>query len=158
MVIKDFDVKQGLACQGDVWAIAIPKDVPVDRSNEIAPKGGRLIIQEGESTGHHHAFDLMEREVPRSKEVDSLIKKALNNEIPLPTAHFYHDVNQKVSKALLNRKILTRTDLTIGILVVENGPMCLSHEEHSGIRFPVGAYLLGGQIESVHMEERKVID
>ena len=55
-------------------------------------------------------------------------------------------------------KDLTRADLAVAVLIVENGPMVVSHQEHDGIRLPAGNYLIGRQIESAGAEERVVED
>ena len=47
-----------------------------------------------------------------------------------------------------------------GLLVAETpgAPVELRHEEHDGIRIPVGNYLIGRQVESAGAEERVVAD
>ena len=49
-------------------------------------------------------------------------------------------------------------DLVVGLLVVENGPTKVSHQEHSPILLHPGKYVIGRQIESVAGEERRVAD
>lgn len=41
--------------QGDV--LLIPCNVSMDGAKEIKPRNGRLILAEGEATGHHHSVD-----------------------------------------------------------------------------------------------------
>lgn len=41
--------------QGDV--LIVPCKVDLKRSKKIAPRKGRLILAEGEATGHHHSVD-----------------------------------------------------------------------------------------------------
>lgn len=41
--------------QGDV--LLIPCSVSMDGAKEIEPRNGRLILAEGEATGHHHSVD-----------------------------------------------------------------------------------------------------
>lgn len=158
--IHDYDPAKGCAFQGDVSIVPIPKSITVDRSSEISPVAGRLILMEGEVTGHHHAIALMDRpetiDFPRSKAADRLMADALAGKIAVPTAKLYRD--PKVANEMRRLGIITRTDLVVACLVVEIGPMCLSHEEHDTIRIPPGAYLIGRQIESAGAEERRVQD
>lgn len=158
MNIRDYDPKLGMAFQGDVSIIPIPASITVDRSSPIAPVDGRLILQEGEVTGHHHAISLLDRPdvVPRSAAADQLMADALAGKIAVPTAALYRD--QTAAEAMQSAGIITRTDLVVACLVIEHGPMCLSHEEHDTIRIPPGAYLIGRQVESAGAEERRVID
>lgn len=47
-------MRQSIIRQGDVLVLSvdsIPKGL-----TEVAPKKGRLIVAEGEATGHHHSF------------------------------------------------------------------------------------------------------
>ena len=48
----------GDACQGDIVIFRVPDDLVIVTSDEIAPRAGRLILAEGEVTGHHHAITL----------------------------------------------------------------------------------------------------
>jgi hypothetical protein len=156
--IKDYDSSKGFAFQGDVSIIPISADIAIDRSDEIAPTDGRLILQEGEVSGHHHAIDLRERpsfDKPSSA-VERMMADASAGKIPLPTAKLYRDPTALAE--MLRRQIITRTDLAVGVLVIEVGPMCLTHEEHDGIRIPPGTYLIGRQVESAGAEERRVMD
>lgn len=150
--IRDFDPKNGMAFQGDVSIIPIPADIPINRLDEIAPIKGRLILQEGEISGHHHAIDVL----ARSAAIGGLIDDALKHKIPLPSARLFRD-ETAVAK-MVERGVLTRSDLVIGVLVIEIGPMCLRHEEHTAIRIPPGNYFIGRQVESAEAEERRVID
>lgn len=160
MTVHDYDPKLGMALQGDISIVPVPEGITLDTSDEIKPENGQLIIMEGEASGHFHAIDLMERpetiDVPRSKAADSVMSDALAGKIAVPTAKMYRDPS--VPSEMVRRGILTRSDLAIAVLVVETGPMCLSHEEHDGIRLPVGRYVLGRQVESVGAETRRVVD
>lgn len=55
-------------------------------------------------------------------------------------------------------KWLLRTDLMIGFLKVEGGPVNLKHPEHDTIKLPAGTYYIGRQVESAGAEERQVAD
>jgi len=161
--VRDWNPTDGVACQGDIVFIAIPSDVAVSVLDEIKPISGRLIIQEGEVSGHHHAIDLLERHrldtaTPRktSRSVEQLLSAAQAGKIELPQARLYRD--PRAVEALRRCGILTRTDLAVGCLVVTCGPMVVVHEEHDGIRLPVGRYYVGHQVESAGAEERVVSD
>lgn len=45
----------GMLRQGDV--LLVPCNVSMDGAKEIQPRNGRLILAEGEATGHHHRVD-----------------------------------------------------------------------------------------------------
>ena len=154
-VVRDWNPAEGLALQGDVSIIPVPAGVRLTLSDEISPVENRLILQEGEVTGHHHAIDLARPE-PVNAEVERLMADALAGRIPLPSAKLYRDPG--AAEQMRQLGILTRTDLVVALLVVEVGPMVLRHEEHDGIRIPPGAYIVGRQIESAGAEERVVRD
>jgi hypothetical protein len=161
MEIRDYDPSQGMAFQGDVSIIPIPADIKINCNDEVSPVAGRLILQEGEVTGHHHAIALAERPAPSELDesnlvVERLISDALANKIAIPTARLFRD--QGIVDEMFRRGILIRADLSVGVLIVEVGAMCLLHEEHDGIRIPPGAYLIGRQVESAGAEERRVVD
>jgi hypothetical protein len=163
MRIHDYDPKKGQAFQGDVSILPVPADIAVARTDEIRAIDNKLILQEGELTGHHHHIALLDRPAERkqkltkpSKTVEKLISDTLRGEIAVPTARLYRD--PAVAAEMQRRGILSRADLTVGILIVENGPMVISHQEHDGIRVPEGCYLIGRQVESAGAEERGVAD
>ena len=56
MNIRDYDPTKGQAFQGDVAIVPVPKGIAISEHDEIKPVAGRLILQEGEVTGHHHAI------------------------------------------------------------------------------------------------------
>lgn len=56
MKIHDWSPDKGDALQGDVCLFRIPDHIKIDTSDEISAKNGRLILAEGEITGHHHAI------------------------------------------------------------------------------------------------------
>lgn len=170
MNIREFDPNMGQAFQGDVSIIPIPADIELSaRAEEIAPINGRLILQEGEVTGHHHAIHLRQRNfyqapervadpsvATRSPKLRRALGGAGKKADAEPTARMYRDAS--VPNELLRRRIITRTDLVVATLVVEGGPMTVTHEEHDGIRLPPGKYLIGRQVESAGAEERVVAD
>ena len=153
--IRDWNPAEGLALQGDVSIIPVPAGVRLTLTDEISPVDNRLILQEGEVTGRHHAISLVEPE-PINVEVERLLVAAIAGRIPLPSAKLYRD--PEAAQQMRGLGILTRTDLVVGLLIVEVGPMVLRHEEHDGIRIPPGAYLVGRQVEGAGAEERVVAD
>lgn len=176
--VLDFDATKGVARQGDVIIFKLPQDINIDKFLEISPVNNRLILLEGEMTGHHHAIDLMERFGPgtdrvntadrgpfhrntglrkTSKTVEDMLSKA--SETTKAVVKMYSDTN--VAKQLLDKNILTRIDLYVGTLVIEGGGdvgVVLGHEEHASIRLTEGCYYVGRQIESAGAEERIVRD
>ena len=177
--IREWNPAEGMAFQGDVSLIPLAAGIVIDMSDEIAPVDCRLILQEGEVTGHHHAITLPRRGALENinVEVERLMSDALAGKIALPSARMFRD--PKVAAEMQRRGILTRTDLIVGVLIIEMGPMALTHEEHDAIRNPAGTgrtvhpdlsvwgggysyqegrYLVGRQVESAGAEERKVRD
>lgn len=163
-MIRDYDPTNGQAYQGDVSIIPIPDDIPVSRLNEVQPVDGRLILQEGELTGHHHAVTVRRfRDATaivgdpvvstRSKRLTKAF--ASTPTVPVANAQMFHDPS--VAQAMQQRGILTRTDLVVGCLVVAESTV-VTHHEHDGIRLPPGSYIVGRQIESAGAEERRVAD
>lgn len=167
MNIRDYDPSEGCAFQGDVSIVPIPADIAISTHDEIQPIAGRLILQEGEVSGHHHAVDLRQKHFQAQPKIsgdplittrDPKLHKALGGlkKEAIGTARMYRDPS--VAIAMVRRQILTRTDLAIACLVIEGAPMAVTHEEHDGIRLPPGSYLIGRQIESAGAEERVVAD
>lgn len=165
--IRDFNPAEGQAFQGDVSIVPIPDDITIATTEEISPVKGRLILQEGEVSGHHHAVDLRQKHFqaqpretgdPLLATRDPKLKKALGGMAKQVTgsARMYRDA--AVAREMVRRGIMTRTDLVIACLVIEGAPMSVTHEEHDGIRLPVGRYLIGRQVESAGAEERIVAD
>jgi hypothetical protein len=164
--VREFDPSQGQAFQGDVAIIPLPDGIRFDVDSEIAPIEGRLIILSGERSGHHHAIDLVRARHFRGDD-RRLGDPALYTQSPRPhlasggstppgEARFYRD--RGVARAMTMAGILTRADLAVGVLIVTGAPVVLSHEEHDGIRLPIGRYLIGRQIESAGADEHVVAD
>lgn len=164
MKIHDWNPDDGDALQGDVCLFRIPDDVEIDTSDEIASRDGRLILAEGEVTGHHHA--IWDRNPPTMFREDgsgsgitpfdtnTMIKKAARSQSG--TARLYRD--PEAINALVRNGALTTTALAIGILVVEKNPVVLRHDEHEAIRIPPGRYYVGGQQEWDSAQARRVAD
>jgi hypothetical protein len=177
MKIRSYDPNAGDFPQGDIDIFAIPESIKLAAdATEIAPVGDRLIIQEGELTGHHHAIELRRNfrddtrvlGDPTVVTPSKRLRRAFGGEkTKLGIARLYRD--PAAIQALAACGELTRTDLAIGILVVENAPVTLMHQEHDGIELPhawvdkggaqrSGRYYVGRQVESAGAEERMVLD
>jgi hypothetical protein len=165
MRIVDWKPAEGSAFQGDVSITPVPAGWGVKRTEEIAPINGRLILQEGEVSGHHHAITLPERPrdfaPPTRNAAGKVNRKWLEPDtyakVALPTARLYRDADL-AQRMASSEGPLTRSDLIVGFLLVEHGPMVVSHEEHDGIRLPPGLFCIGRQVESAGAEERNVSD
>jgi hypothetical protein len=167
MEIRDFDPKSGQAFQGDVAIVALPAGLKFSTADEFKPVNGNLVVQEGELTGHHHHIPVA-RNFHQQAQVagdpvmnfrDTRLAKALGGKakkIAEGIARMFRD--QSVADQLVRAKVLTRTDLMIGVLSVEGAPVTLKHQEHDAIRIPVGSYYVGRQVESAGAEERVVRD
>ena len=168
MKIHDWNPAEGDALQGDVCLFRIPDNIKLDTSDEITAKNGRLILAEGEVTGHHHA--IWDRNPPAAfredgagagtsagtSETDTAAMVAKATKRKTGTAKLYRD--QKAINELLSSGEITTDALAIGILVVEKHPVVLRHDEHDAIRIPPGRYYVGGQQEWDAAEARRVAD
>jgi hypothetical protein len=188
MDIRDYDPTTGQAFQGDVSIIPVPPGISISTVDEIKPVAGRLILQEGEVSGHHHAINLRERSFqaqpretgdPVMVTRDPKLSKAFGGASKKTAAVVRMYRNPTAVDAMVSAGILTRTDLAIGFLVIPPGVEVVGHEEHDGIRllggdggtikpnleiwpggyaFQAGRSFIGGQVESAGSDERRVID
>jgi len=164
MKIHDWNPAEGDALQGDVCLFRMPDHIKIDTSDEITPKNGRLILAEGEITGHHHAIWMrnpptMFREDGAgagTSETDTAAMVAKATERKTGTAKLYRD--PKAITDLVRAGAITTEALAIGVLVVEKRPVVLRHDEHDAIRIPPGRYYVGGQAEWDAAEARRVAD
>ena len=167
MEIRNFDPGLGQAFQGDVAIIPMPASIAIAKTEEIKPIDGRLILQEGEVSGHHHAItlpisrnfraDTRQLGDPATATRDKRLRKAFRSARIKPLgARLYRDT--EAINALRSLGLITRTDLAVGCLVVEGESVVVSHEEHDSIRLPHGNYYVGRQVESAGAEERVVLD
>lgn len=153
--VRTWNPAKGDALQGDVCLFKLPDDVKIDTSDEIAAHDHRLILAEGEITGHHHAIWLRNPPVMfRDDGVAREIEAAAS--VPTATARLYRD--PKAINALVRAGELTTAALAIGLLVVEGDYMTLTHDEHDAIRIPPGRYYVGGQQEWDSAQARRVAD
>lgn len=154
----------GDCCQGDVLLFRISDSINLDTSDEIAPRDNKLILAEGEVTGHHHAIwfapTMFRANEGEGGGVDTaaMIAKATKKKAMAATgtAKLYRDT--AAIRALVAAGDLTTDRLAIGILVIDGAPMVLRHDEHDAIRIPVGRYYVGGQQEWDAGEARRVAD
>lgn len=152
-------------CQGDVLLFRLPDSIKINTSDEIAPRDNKLILAEGEVTGHNHAiwfqpvmFRANEGEAGGIDTAGMIAKatKKAKLKAATGTAKLYRD--QAAIRSLVAAKELTTDRLAIGLLVIEDAPMVLRHDEHDAIRIPVGRYYVGGQMEWDAGEARRVAD
>lgn len=159
--------------QGDVWLMRLPDEMKIAQESELPKKFNKLVLQEGEMTGHHHyvAADVMDQ--PAEKFSDEVFDK-VNADIDIGSAFkgsAFESLGEKrapataklfsaakVAEELVKNKTLLRADLVVGLLEIAGGPMSVLHQEHSSIQLPPGRYIVGRQIESVAGEERRVAD
>lgn len=164
MKASTWNPDKGDALQGDVILFRIPDDIALDTSDEISPRNGRLILAEGEVTGHHHAIWLRNPPVmlrddgagsgASLADTEAMVVKATGKKTG--TAKLYRDA--KAVSTLVKRKELEHDRSAIGFLVVEGGPVTLKHDEHDAIRILPGRYYVGGQQEWDAAEARRVQD
>lgn len=161
---RNWNPKDGDALQGDVILFRLPDEISLSLDDEISARGQRLILAEGEITGHHHAIWLrnpptMLREDgagsgASAAEVEALVRKATSKRIA--TAKLYRDA--AAVERLVRLGELQHARTAIGFLVVEGGSVVLRHDEHEAIRIPEGRYFVGGQQEWDAAEARRVQD
>lgn len=154
MKVRNWDPNKGDMQQGDVILFRIAEHIKIDTSDEISPRDGKLILAEGELTGHHHAIWFPQPMYLR----DDALARELETKMPAPaaTAKLYRDA--KAIDALLRAGELTHGRLAIGFLVIEGDSMVLQHDEHAAVRIPPGRYYVGGQSEWDAATERRVQD
>ena len=148
--------------QGDVCAFRLPDDFKFSKRIEIDPRQGggasRLVIAEGEISGHHHEI-LLGIKMPQPT---SFIDEGMAHDIvattpaPVATAKLYNDAD--AINRLVRDGHLTVANLALGILEVEGGPVMLQHPEHDTWQIPPGKYYFGGQREFDAEQERRVRD
>lgn len=155
MRMQYFEAKPNhVACQGDVVLMPLPKGYEVSKAREIKRGAdGSIILAEGEVTGHHHVIGLIKPTYLHDDAIAHSIPavKALD-----AVATLYED--GALTQKLVGAGILSTPGLTIGFLVIENGPVSLNHQEHDTIIMPPGSYYIGRQREFNSGEERRVSD
>ena len=160
MHVVDFDPSKGMAFQGDVAIVAVPAALAakLDRSDPVPAENGRLILLEGELTGHHHAVDVLDRpqkpKPVKASDPGLVTAMGLRHEKGHPA--LFRD--PALAERLVEANILARADLCVAFIAVAGGFVTVSHPEHDGIRLPEGCFYVGRQIESAGEEERRVAD
>ena len=154
-IIHKWDPDAGDCLQGDVILFRLPASFPFSTADAVAPRDNRLILAEGEVTGHHHAIKLVPEPV-RFRD-DALARELMAAAQPVAgIARLYRD--GEAVQRLVRSGDLETVRLAIGFLVVEGGPVVLRHDEHDAIRIPAGRYYVGGQQEWDAAEARRVQD
>ncbi len=156
MHIIDFDPAHRGAAQGDLYLFRLTDNeaVKLQGSPLKSFDRGTIRLLEGEVTGHHHeiiADHLMPEAVAIANAALAIAKAQAAASRGVATLHR----DDALARSL---KWLRRTDLIIGFLRVERGPVVLRHPEHDAIRLPAGLYYVGRQIESAGAEDRVVAD
>lgn len=154
----DWNPADGDLCQGDVSFFRIPNCVKLDTRSEVRPRDHRLILAEDEVTGHHHAIWLSRPAMFRDDGLARELAPELTAETAVPDgiARLYRDPAAILQ--LVDLGELTHGRLAIGILIVEDAPVVLRHEEHDPVRIPPGRYYVGGQSEWDAAAERRLSD
>lgn len=155
MNVHDWNPAKGDACQGDVYLFRIPDSIPINTKDEILPRDNKLILAEGEVTGHHHAIWMKYTSITHFHD-EALARASIEESVVEPTAKLYRD--PAAVSSLIKAKEITTPDLAIGFLVIEGAPMVLRHDEHDAIRIPPGRFYVGAQREWDAAQERRVAD
>ena len=154
-IIHKWNPDAGDCLQGDVILFRLPADFKFSTTEEVSPRDKRLILAEGEVTGHHHAIKLVP--MPVMFRDDVLARDLIAAADPAAgIARLYRD-GEAVGRLVRSGELVTDR-LAIGFLVVEGGPVVLRHDEHDAIRIPTGRYYVGGQQEWDAVEARRVQD
>ena len=175
-MVHEFDSTHRGAPQGDLMVFRLT-DAEASRLGGVELKPARrgvIRLLEGEVTGHHHEIVLGAGETrgsPRRPKLDDgantpsltqVAEAAATTALGLARARASAATGKATLRGdeTLARSLpwLTRTDLMIGFLKVEAGPVVLRHPEHESIRLPAGVYYVGRQVESAGAEERMVAD
>lgn len=160
MCIIDWNPDEGDLQQGDVILFRIPDGVRLDLSDEVKPRNAKLVLAEGEITGHHHAIWLpqpvMFRDDGLARELEAAPPTAAQAAKAARVPRLYRD--PAAVRRLVQLRELAHERLAIGFLIVESGAAVLRHDEHDAARIPPGRYYVGGQAEWNAAEERRVAD
>lgn len=146
--------------QGDVNFIplaAFNKKLTVNRSEPLRDHPARLLIQEGEITGHHHGVWFMPQ--PTMFRDDALARGLAAETKTVITARLFRD------DELVANLALPRGAPVIGFLVADVD-VVIRHasesgvptNEHADITLPAGEYLVTGKREWTANDERMVRD
>ena len=156
MTVKTWNPNNGDLLQGDVILFKVPSEVIISKNTEIKAKDNRLILAEGEITGHHHAIYFY-----RANEGDGdfvgtqvLLNNVLNKKVGV--AKLYQD-DAAIQKLIKMNELISGSS-AVGFLVVEDNSVELRHDEHDAIKIPPGSYYVGNQLEWSAEQARKAKD
>jgi hypothetical protein len=141
-IIHYLNRNEGMARQGDVLIWPLPDEYVPSVSNPIKARDGRIILLEGEATGHHHSIGIR---LPRPTMFRD--ESSGHADVSVGVASLYTD--ERLLDKIVQDGYLTTTSLCVGFLVVEGGPVRVEHQEHDTIQLPPGAYYVGRQQESM---------
>jgi len=146
--------------QGDLCITELTADEAVKLTGTVAkaPQRGSIRLLEGEVTGHHHEIVMdapVANDEPNAEAIAVAAIAIAKARAAASRGTATHYADMPLAQSL---KWLWRTDLMIGFLKVEGGPVNLRHPEHDTIKLPAGVYYVGRQIESAGAEERQVQD
>jgi hypothetical protein len=151
------DKEKGMARQGDVLIWPLPDGYIPSKSAPLKAKDGRIILLEGEATGHHHSIGL---KLPQPTMFRDESYGACDTQLgaccQVGTVSLYEDA--ALLSQLRTDGYLTTERLCVGFLVVEHGPVKVEHQEHNTIQVPPGAYYVGRQQEFIAGEMNYVQD
>jgi hypothetical protein len=141
----------------------------VKRDNRLRPHAKRLLIQEGEITGHHHGVwydaEVMDRPAVEAPEDLSSAKAVVDGLMSKLTAGDFAPAKLYQDDALVKVLRLDERAPIIGFLVCDEN-VTVKHasesgaptHEHSDIKLPKGGYLVTGKREWTAGDERRVQD
>lgn len=176
--IIDFDSSKRGAFQGDLVIFRLSEAEAQQLNGRVIKhsESGDIRLLEGEMTGHHHTIlsrtmnpqpvmfrdDALAAQLMSTDRISSGLAGNRGEGFVDGAAGFLGSRGTAVlfddRDLALSLTWLRRSDLTIGFLRVEDGPVLLSHPEHDAIRLPAGTYYVGRQVESAGAEERVVAD
>ncbi len=142
--IQYLDRTKGAARQGDVLIWPLPEKYELARQEKVAARHGRIILLEGEVTGHHHSIGLR-RPSPTMFRDDAIACSVGSVEELVGDATLYKD--DALAQALVRDGVLQTSELCVGFLEVESAPVLIEHQEHGFISVPLGIYYIGRQQE-----------
>ena len=122
--------------QGDVLLVAVPKEELTNHKASYEARTGnkdnKIILAEGEATGHHHRFEVIGLD-------------------PGVTVTAFHS-----KPNFYNR----RTEQFPGLIHIEGGSATLYHEEHKPLTVPPGTYRrsIVREFDHISQSTRNVVD
>lgn len=138
------DRTKGAARQGDVLIWPLPEKYELTRQDEVAARHGRIILLEGEATGHHHSIGLRLPSPVMFRDDVMACEMAPSAEL-MGVATLYKD--DALAQALVRDGVLQTSELCVGFLEVKTAPILVEHQEHGFISIPPGDYYIGRQQE-----------